>query len=83
MGGHQVPPERDLRPGYPQPGHRRAHHLQNVFTAMALNSTRLGDYDTDHDEQADTSQKKQPGRPPTRIHQLCRDHGLAHTTTAA
>jgi hypothetical protein len=59
-------------------------HLQNVVIAMALNITRLGaHYATDHDEQADTSQKKRPGRPPTRIHQLCRDHNLTDTTTAA
>jgi hypothetical protein len=60
-------------------------HLQNVLTAMALNITRLGapynTNDDDHDVAAEG--KKRPRRPPTRIHQLCRDHGLTDTTTAA
>jgi hypothetical protein len=59
-------------------------HLQNVVIAMALNITRLGaHYDTNHDEEAGTDEKKRPGRPPTRIHQLCRDHDLTDTITAA
>ena len=53
---------------------------------MALNITRLGaHYNThnDDDHEVGTEKKKQPRRPPTRIHQLCRDHGLTDTTTAA
>ena len=58
-------------------------HLQNVVIAMALNITRLGAYyDTNHDEETGTDEKKRR-RPPTRIHQLCRDHDLTDTITAA
>lgn len=42
-------------------------HVQNVMTAMALNITRLGAH-------YDTAPIK--ARQPTRVHQLCVDHGL-------
>lgn len=44
-------------------------HLQNGFTGMALNITRLGAHFL----------KPEPGltRRPTRIHELCTAHGLA------
>lgn len=50
----------------PRPGQT---HLQNGFTGMALNSTRLGAHFL----------KPEPGpaRRPTRIHELCTAHGLA------
>jgi hypothetical protein len=56
-------------------------HVQNVLTGMALNVTRLGThFNTTGEEEAD---KTRPGRPPTRVHQLCRDLGLTTTTAAA
>ena len=48
-------------------------HVQNVLTGMALNITRLGA----HFETTD-----KPTRRPTRIHQLCVDHGLTGHTAA-
>jgi hypothetical protein len=43
-------------------------HVQNVMIGMALNITRLG---------AHYQAAPPPARRPTRIHQLCIDHGLA------
>jgi len=56
-------------------------HVQNVLTGMALNITRLGAHFTTGDQETDTEGMKRPCRPPTRVHQLCRDLGL--TTKAA
>ena len=43
-------------------------HLQNVFSAMAINIGRLGAY---------FDIKPATQRRPTRIHELCTTHGLA------
>jgi Transposase DDE domain/Transposase domain (DUF772) len=48
-------------------------HVQNVMIGMALNITRLGT----HYANAET-----PARCPTRIHQLCIDHGVTATAAA-
>lgn len=61
-------------------------HVQNVLTGIAVNITRLGAHLTTDgpDDQAQQPEEKQrPGRPPTRIHQLCLDHGLIKTVAAA
>ena len=53
-------------------------HLQNVLIGIALNITRLGAHFTAGGKNAQTDETQQPRRPrpPTRIHQLCLDHGL-------
>lgn len=56
-------------------------HVQNVLIGMALNITRLGAHFNTDNQEAETEDKERTCRPPTRIHQLCRDHGL--TTAAA
>jgi transposase len=55
-------------------------HVQNVLTGIALNITRLGaHFNTNRKGNEGT----RPSRPPTRVHQLCVDHGLTKTTAAA
>jgi transposase len=59
-------------------------HVQNVLTGMALNVTRLGaHYDTHGQDEDNTEHKAHPVRPPTRVHRLCREHGLTASTADA
>ena len=59
-------------------------HVQNVLTGMALNVTRPGArYDTHGQGKDNTEHKAHPVRPPTRVHRLCREHGLTASTADA
>ncbi len=57
-------------------------HVQNVLIGMALNITRLGTYFNTDDEEEQTEDRQRPCRPPTRVHRLCRDHGLTSSIPA-
>lgn len=58
-------------------------HVQNVLIGMALNITRLGAHFSTDNQETETGGKERTCRPPTRIHQLCHDHGLTSATAAA
>jgi hypothetical protein len=63
-------------------------HVQNVLIGIAVNITRLGAHFTangknDQTEESQETQQPRRSRPPTRIHQLCLDHGLVKPQDAA